>query len=164
VIRLRRWADEDWPLLVGLNAPEMTEHLGGPETDEALQRRHERYLAASDSSRVFCFTAVLEPEGVAVGNVNVWEREWQGRPVYEMGWGVLPEFQGRGFGSAAVKEAIEWARATGRRDSIHAFPSVDNGPSNAICRKAGFELLGPIEFEYPKGHWELSNDWRLALG
>jgi len=161
VIRLRRWADADWPLLVRLNAPEMTDHLGGPETDEALRRRHERYLATAGT--VICLTAVLEPEGVTVGNVNVWEREWRGRPVYEMGWGVLPEFQGRGLASAAVKEAIEIARATGRRDSIHAFPSVDNGPSNAVCRKAGFELLGETDFEYPKGHWMRCNDWRYQL-
>jgi RimJ/RimL family protein N-acetyltransferase len=81
-----------------------------------------------------------------------------------MGWGVLPEFQGRGFASAAVKQAIQMARETGRRDSIHAFPSVDNGPSNAICRKAGFELLGETDFEYPKGHWMRCNDWRFRLG
>jgi RimJ/RimL family protein N-acetyltransferase len=106
---------------------------------------------------------VLEPDGVAVGNVNFWERDWQGRPVNEMGWGVLPEFQGRGHASAAVKEAIELARATGRRDALHAFPSVDNGPSNAICRKAGFDLIGPVQFEYPKGHWMECNDWRITL-
>jgi RimJ/RimL family protein N-acetyltransferase len=163
LIRLRRWAQEDWPLLVRLNAPEMTEHLGGPETDEALRGRHERYLAAARSDCVFCLTAVLEPEGVAVGNVNFWEREWEERPIYEMGWGVLPEYQGRGLASAAVKQAIELARATGRRDAVHAFPSVENGPSNAICRKAGFELIRAVQFEYPKGHWMECNDWRIAL-
>jgi RimJ/RimL family protein N-acetyltransferase len=163
MIRLRRWAQDDWPLLVRLNAPEMTQHLGGPETDEALRGRHQRYLAAAQSDSVFCFTAVLEPEGVAVGNVNFWEREWEQRPVYEMGWGVLPEYQGRGLASAAVTEAIELARATGRRDAVHAFPSVENGPSNAICRKAGFELIGPVRFEYPKGHWMECNDWRISL-
>ena len=147
-----------------LNAPEMTEHLGGPETDEALRRRHERYLAAAQSESVRCFTAVLEPEGVTVGNVNVWEREWQGNPIYEMGWGVLPEFQGRGLASAAVKQAIELVREARHRDAIHAFPSIDNGPSNAICRKAGFELIGPVQFEYPKGHWMECNDWRITLG
>ena len=46
---------------------------------------------------------------------------------------------------------------------FHAYPSVDNGPSNAICRKLGFELLGAEEFEYPKGHWMRCNDWSLEL-
>jgi RimJ/RimL family protein N-acetyltransferase len=48
---------------------------------------------------------------------------------------------------------------------MRAFPSVDNGASNAICRKLGFELLGELEFEYPPGHGRvmLTNDWRFDL-
>jgi RimJ/RimL family protein N-acetyltransferase len=80
-----------------------------------------------------------------------------------MGWGVLPEFQGRGIASTAVAQAIQLARATRRKPAIHAFPGIDNAPSNGICRRLGFELLGAVDFEYPKGHWALSNDWRLAL-
>jgi hypothetical protein len=44
-----------------------------------------------------------------------------------------------------------------------AFPNVDNAPSNAICRKLGFELLGAFEFEFPKGQRLTCNDWRLDL-
>jgi RimJ/RimL family protein N-acetyltransferase len=55
------------------------------------------------------------------------------------------------------------ARAARRHAAIHAFPSIENPPSNAICRKLGFELLGETEFEYPKGHWMRCNDWRLSL-
>jgi RimJ/RimL family protein N-acetyltransferase len=163
LIRLERWTDGDFPLLVRLNAPEMTEHLGGPETDEQLRRRHERYVGLAGSTEAFIFKVVIEPTGEVAGNVNFWEREWQGRQVYEMGWGVLPEFQGRGVASAAVANAIEMARSGGRRDTIHAFPSIENGPSNAICRKAGFQLMGEVPFEYPKGHWMRCNDWRVTL-
>ena len=46
---------------------------------------------------------------------------------------------------------------------MHAFPNVDNAPSNAICRKLGFDLLGPCEVEFPKGHFMTCNDWRLDL-
>ncbi len=46
---------------------------------------------------------------------------------------------------------------------MHAFPNVDNAPSNAICRKLGFELLEECEFEFPKGHFMTCNDWRLDL-
>jgi RimJ/RimL family protein N-acetyltransferase len=62
-----------------------------------------------------------------------------------------------------VAQAVDLARVTRRQPALHAFPSVHNAPSNAICRKLGFELLGEVEFEYPKGHWAMSNDWRLAL-
>ncbi|MBV9363250.1 MAG: hypothetical protein JO039_11040 [Solirubrobacterales bacterium] len=39
----------------------------------------------------------------------------------------------------------------------------DNAPSNAICRKLGFELLEASEFEFSKGHAMTCNDWRLDL-
>ena len=46
---------------------------------------------------------------------------------------------------------------------MHAFPAVDNPPSNALCRKLGFTLIEECEFEYPKGHFMRCNDWRLDL-
>jgi hypothetical protein len=46
---------------------------------------------------------------------------------------------------------------------VHAFPSVANAPSNAICRKLGFTLLEECEFEYPRGSFMRCNDWRLDL-
>ena len=46
---------------------------------------------------------------------------------------------------------------------MHAFPNVDNAPSNAICRKLGFELLEACELEFPQGHFVSCNDWRLDL-
>jgi regulator of RNase E activity RraB len=46
---------------------------------------------------------------------------------------------------------------------MHAFPNVDNAPSNAICHKLGFEFLEACEFEYPKGHLMICNDWRLDM-
>jgi hypothetical protein len=40
---------------------------------------------------------------------------------------------------------------------------VAHGASNGVCRKAGFTLLGEVDFEYPKGTPIRSNDWRLDL-
>jgi RimJ/RimL family protein N-acetyltransferase len=139
----------------------MTEHLGGPETDEALRKRQERYVANRDSETEYCFKVVVD--GVNVGNVNFWDREWKGEQVYEMGWGIVPEHQGRGLASEAVKQAIETARQTRRRSAIHAFPSIENGPSNGLCRKVGFTFQGEEDFEYPKGHWMRCNDWRFSF-
>lgn len=170
-VQLVPWTEDDLPLLVRLNAPEMTEHLGGPETADQVERRHQRYVAAARSGsfgdfdtefKAFIFKAILELGGEDVGSVSFWDRGWNGEVVYEMGWGVLPEFQGRGIASAMVSHAIDLARETKRRPAIHAFPSVDNAASNAICRKAGFTLLGEVPFEY-QGHRMQSNDWCLSL-
>ena len=160
LISLEPYAEKDLPLLERSNTPEMTEHLGGPDTQNQLELRLDRYVAATtDHTRMFKVIV----DGVPAGGVGFWEREWQGAQVYETGWGVFPEFQGRGIATRAMQLLIPIARAAQRHESMHAFPSVDNGPSNAICRKLGFERLGESEFEYPKGHWMQCNDWLLSL-
>jgi RimJ/RimL family protein N-acetyltransferase len=80
-----------------------------------------------------------------------------------MGWFVIPAFQGRGIGAAATLKAIAEARSERKHRFMHAFPSVKNEPSNAICRKLGFTLLEACDFEYPPGHLMRCNDWRLDL-
>ena len=101
--------------------------------------------------------------GAAVGSVGFWTKEWRDNQAYEIGWMVVPEFQGRGIAVAATAQAIELARRDDKHRFMHAFPNVDNAPSNAICRKLGFKLLEACEFEFPKGHLMTCNDWRLDL-
>ncbi|MGW7637855.1 GNAT family N-acetyltransferase [Streptomyces decoyicus] len=160
-VRIEPWTAADLDLLRRTNAPEMTAHLGGPETEEQLLARHARYLDLRGAGQMF--RIVLDPEGAVAGSIGFWEREQQGEKVYETGWGVLPEFQGRGIAVAAAREVIAAARAEGRHRSLHAFPSVEHAASNAVCRKAGFALVGERAFEYPKGHMMRSNEWRLDL-
>jgi RimJ/RimL family protein N-acetyltransferase len=109
------------------------------------------------------FKIVHEASGEPCGSVGFWAREWQGEQVYEIGWSVLPAFQGRGIATMATSQAIERARAQGTYPFVHAYPSVDNPPSNAICRKLGFSLLGEHDFEYPPGNPMRCNDWRFDL-
>lgn len=143
--------------------PAMTAHLGGPESPEKLAERQARYEALVDSETDRMFKVVDDVSGEACGSVGFWSREWRGDEVYEIGWSVLPAFQGRGIGTTATALAIERARAEGKRRSVHAYPSVDNPPSNAICRKLGFTNLGPHDLEYPPGSRLRCNDWRLDL-
>ncbi|MEU7649640.1 GNAT family N-acetyltransferase [Streptomyces huasconensis] len=159
-IRLHPWTDEEGPALLALlNTPEMTEHLGGPETPEQLADRHRRYLGLADRGRMFRITL----DGETAGSIGYWETTWQGETVWETGWGVLPAFQGRGVAAGAARLIIAEARAAGRHGALHAFPATDHGASNAVCRKAGFTLRGEALIEYPKGNWHPCGDWRYAL-
>jgi RimJ/RimL family protein N-acetyltransferase len=161
-VRLDAWSSGDLDLLRRINAPAMTVHLGGPETDEQVVARHERYLALADPTGAM-FRVTLLPDGEAAGSIGFWEREWRGSTVYETGWSVLPAFQGRGVAVAAAVACAREAAARRRHRWLHAFPGVDHPASNGVCRRAGFTLLGPVDFEYPKGRWHPSNDWRLDL-
>src|SRR5918999_868887 len=160
MLRLEPWGKGDLPLLERLlGDPKMTEHLGGPESADKLAERQARY--ERDNSGMF--KIVDEPSGEAVGSVGYWERPWRDEEVYETGWSVLPEFLGAGIAAAATSQIIALAQSERRLRYLHAFPSVDNAASNAICRKLGFTLLGAHEFEYPPGNRMRCNDWRLEL-
>ncbi len=161
-VTLEPWGSGDLPLLERLMGdPQMTEHLGGPQSPDKLRERQGRYERLQGSDRMF---KIVEVEsGAGAGSVGFWTKEWQNELVYEAGWMVAPEFQGRGIAVAATAQAIEFAKRDDGHRCMHAFPNVENAPSNAICRTLGFELLGACEFEFPKGHFMTCNDWRLDL-
>jgi len=159
-VRIEPWGPDDLELVRALNGdPAMMVHLGGPETDEKMADRQRRYAEPGSGM----FKIVDTATGESVGSVGYWEKDWQDEKVYETGWSVLPAFQGRGIAVSATALVIEMAKSEGVHRSMHAFPSVENGPSNAICRKLGFTLLGDYEFEYPAGSFMRCNDWRLDL-
>jgi RimJ/RimL family protein N-acetyltransferase len=162
-IAIEPWTDDHLGLLRRLNTPEVWAHLGGPETEDKVLERHARYLDVGTGGSGRMFTIVLLPERVQVGNIGYWEREWHGATVYETGWNVVPEFQGRGIAGAAATAIVDAARAERRHRWLHAYPSVGNPASNAICRKAGFSLVGEYDFEFPKGNFMRCNDWRHDL-
>jgi RimJ/RimL family protein N-acetyltransferase len=161
-IRLRAWTQADLGLLQRANTPEMMEHLGGPETEDQLLDRHHRYLQLKEPA-AGQMLAILLPDGQPAGVIGYWVRLWEQEQVYETGWHVLPGLQGRGIATGAAREISALARAQHRLAHLHAFPATDHPASNAVCRKAGFTLLGEADIEYPPGSFMRCNNWRLEL-
>jgi RimJ/RimL family protein N-acetyltransferase len=161
-VALRPWGDGDLAILERtMGDPELTEHLGGPELPAKLRERHQRYLGMGDPDAGTMFVILAGPEGTAAGTHGYWKREEHGHAIWETGWIVLQEFQGQGIATRATQLTAERAWADAPDRPIHAYPSVDNPASNAVCRKAGFRLIGPFDFEYPPGHPLRCNDWVL---
>jgi RimJ/RimL family protein N-acetyltransferase len=165
-VRIGPWGKGDLPLLQKcLGDPAMMEHLGGPMSPENIVERQQRYERLPRTGKGRMFKIVEVATGESVGSVGYWERESSEGQVYETGWLVLPAFQGRGVARSATAQVIERARAEEKHRFLYAYPSVDNAPSNAICRKLGFTLIRVSEYEYPKdsGNILRCNDWRLDL-
>ena len=163
-IQLLPWSEGDLSLLEKLlGDPEMMEHLGGPESQEQILRRHQRYIHLPESGTDHMFKIVWGPSGEGVGNVGYWRKTWRDKAVYEVGWLVLPGYQGKGIATKAAAAVIELARQEPKYQFMHAFPSVENPASNVICRKLGFTLLEECQLEYPPGRSMTVNDWRLDL-
>src|SRR2546428_9470136 len=75
-VSLRPWSADDLALLVRLMGdPEMTEHLGGPESEEKIRARLERYIDIEGTGRGKMFVIVAGPDADPAGSIGYWERE-----------------------------------------------------------------------------------------
>jgi RimJ/RimL family protein N-acetyltransferase len=163
-VLLEPWSANDLPLLEKLlGDPEMMAHLGGPESPEQILRCHQRYIQLPESGTDHMFNVLWGPNRESVGNVGYWRKNWREQLSYEMGWLILPAYQGRGIATKAAAAVIEQARLEHRHQFMHAFPSVSNPASNAICRKVGFSLIEVCQVEYPPGNFMMVNDWCFEL-
>ena len=160
MIELAPYTGDDLALTEAIECdPAMMKDLGGPWPKEKIPEIHRRRLGYI-ARGAWWFKIIPEASSPAAGTIGIWEMEWQGAPAHEMGWMVLPAFQGRGLASEAGRLILERARADGRFGRIHAFPGLSNLASNAICRKLGFTRLETREIEYAGrpltcGHWRL---------
>jgi RimJ/RimL family protein N-acetyltransferase len=140
--------------------PVMMAELGGPLPREGIEDKVARDVRAAAAGTDWIKMIVPDEAGpdVVAGNVVLWSHDENGEPVSEIGWMVLPEFQGRGLGKRAVRMLLEMARDDGRWGLVHAFPATTNAPSNGICRSLGFRFVGERDVTFA-GRVLRSNDW-----
>lgn len=154
--------EDEWLTVALETDPRVMAELGGPWTADEARATHRRRIASIRDNGTWWFT--VRPLGAGgeigdpVGTIGVWDSEWDGEGISETGWMTLPEQQGRGYASAALAAVLERERAEHRWGDIHAFPGASNVPSNALCRKFGFELVGSGDADYagrhfPVHHW-----------
>ena len=162
-MELRPIEVEDLPLYEGIHCdPRMMEHLGGPLPREGLEEKLRRDVATTRAGETWVLVIVPDDSEASAGTISVWEKDLEGERITEIGWMVLPEFQGRGLATEAVGAVLEKARSGSRWDAVHAFPPVTNAPSNAICRKMGFSRIEERDFLF-RGRVLRCRHWRLEL-
>jgi len=148
--------------------PVMTAELGGPLPREGIEAKVARDVreAAADTAWIKMIIPDEAAPAAVAGSVALWSHE-DGEHISEIGWMVLPEFQGRGIGTKAVRALLLLARDDGRWGLVHAFPAVTNGPSNGICRSVGFRFAGEQDLMYAgqvmrTSHWIINPPVDLA--
>jgi RimJ/RimL family protein N-acetyltransferase len=138
---LRMWRD-----------PAVTRYLGGkPLSEEDVWQRLLRY-AGSWALLEYGFWLVQERStGAFVGEVGFHELKRDTQPSFsgtpEIGWGVLPEFQGRGLAREAVEAAVRWGDASIRNDKTVCIIHPQNVASIRIAQGFGFEKQEDITYK-----------------
>jgi RimJ/RimL family protein N-acetyltransferase len=142
--------------------PVMMAELGGPLPRDGIEAKVERDVREAVAGTAWIKMIVpddAEPQVVA-GTVTLWSHEEDGAVLSEIGWMVLPEFQGRGLAKAAVRMLLERARDEEHWGTVHAFPGITNAASNGICRSLRFTLLRERDVNFA-GRVIRSNHWAI---
>lgn len=165
-MRLRDVGPADLDAYVRMRCdPVMMAELGGPLPREGIEGkvRRDAGQAAGGTEWIKMIIPDETAPDVVAGSVVLWSHEEGGAQLSEIGWMVLPEFQGRGIGKRAVRMLLELARGDGRWGAVHAFPGVSNAPSNGICRSLGFTLTGAQDITF-NGRVLRINHWVIDPG
>lgn len=104
--------------------PAMMAELGGPLPREGMEAKVRRDVQGAEAGTDWIKMIVpdaAEPEVVA-GTVALWPHGADAERISEIGWMVLPEFQGRGLGKRAVRMLLEPPATTAGGGSCTPFP------------------------------------------
>lgn len=104
---LRAFAPGDVESFAGFYGSEASRYVGGPEQSYATWRRIASYAGSWFLRGYGKFVVEEKASGKTVGIVGPWYPE--GWPEPEIGWTVLPEFEGRGYAREAATRAISYA-------------------------------------------------------
>ena len=149
--------------------PVMMAELGGPLPRDGIEAKVERDVrdAAAGTAWIKMIVPDTATPQVVAGSVSLWSHDEDGVSLSEIGWMVLPEFQGRGLAKSAAHALLQRARDEPRWGTVHAFPGITNAASNGICRSLCFTLLGQREVTFADrviltNHWIINPRTDLA--
>jgi [ribosomal protein S5]-alanine N-acetyltransferase len=88
--------------------------------------------------------ALIEKESERfVGRAGLHRTTVEGAPETELAWTTDPACQGRGYATAAAREALDLARAVGLREVV-AMALPANAASRRVAEKIGMREAGEI--------------------
>ena len=162
-MRLRNVTENDVDAYIRMRCdPVMMADLGGPLPSDGMKDKVRRDALEATADAAWIKMIVLDPAApeVVAGSVTIWSHDSGDGPMSEIGWMILPEFQGRGLGRLAARTLLERARDEDRWGVVHAFPATSNGASNGICRSLGFRLVGERDVTFAdrvlrSNHWAI---------
>lgn len=151
-LTLRPITEADRPFLARLYASTRADELAAVDWPQAEK---DRFLAEQFRAQHAHYTAhypeaafdLLEKDGAAVGRLYL---AWWARELRVIDIALLPEWRGRGLGSALMRGLIEAAAAAGKAVTIHVEKF---NPALGLYRRLGFREVEDkgvyLLLEYP---------------
>jgi len=145
-LRLRPVTVDDTALMLAVwNDPAFIENVADRQIRTVEQAREAiengaQKLFENYGYGPYCMS--LKSEGSMIGICGLFKRENLEDP--DIGFGVLPDFCGRGYAGEAAVAVVDYARSELRIDRITAIVSPTNVPSISLIEKLGLTFVRMI--------------------
>ena len=161
---LRPTQAEDFEPWATYMADEATRFIGGPQPRSTAWRGFMSMAGSWSILGYGMFSVVEKSTGDWLGRIGPWVPD--GWPGTEVGWGLTPAAQGKGYAVEAATASIDWVfDHLGWTDVIHCI-DPENTPSQAVARRLGSVDRGPGQMpapfqDYPIDIWGQTREaWR----
>lgn len=144
-LRFRQFRDADFPIYEQwCSRMEIMRFLGGKTFDRIQAFRHFAYLRGHWDFLGYGYYAVEEKAtGALIGRCGYTNQP--GWPGFELGWTIIPEYQGRGYATEAARMLLPYAFEALDQSRVISLIHPDNAPSRRVAEKLGQRIDGETE-------------------
>ncbi|NII81302.1 MULTISPECIES: GNAT family N-acetyltransferase [unclassified Pedobacter] len=139
---LRKLSLEDAPVIYQLRSDVEVAALTGKapflHVNEAIAYINKIDKLINNDESIY-WVASYKGDHAMIGAACLWNFDIQNETA-EMGYELLPEFQGKGIMVETITRILKYAFEVIGIKTIVAFPSIDNPPSIKLLEKMGFEI------------------------
>ena len=140
----RQWKKSDYPLIADFySSDETARYVGGTKNFEESWRLMATYIGHY-SLNGFSYLAIDEKDsGTLIGTVGLWNSDpW---PEPELGYWLLPNAHGKGYGTEAGLAVKAYAKDTLKLESLVSYIADSNEPSKKLALRLGATLDSSIQ-------------------
>lgn len=135
MLNLRKATDADFDFYYKIrNIPEVYQGFYTQGKPLTLVEHTNWWYSRNRDHRKF----IIELDGVPIGILNIGQLDYWSP---EIGYALLPDFWGQGYGTEAVKTVLNWLKSRGY-GYCHTTVLKTNGRSLNLLRALGFGILG----------------------
>jgi RimJ/RimL family protein N-acetyltransferase len=144
-LRFRMFRESDFPIYEQWCARiEIMRYLGGKTFDTIQAWRHLAYQVGHWAFKGYGYYAVEEKaSGRLIGRVGF--TDTPGWPGFELGWTIIPEYQGKGYATEAARMLLRYAFEVLEQPRVISLIHPDNAPSRRVAEKLGQKVEGQTE-------------------